>query len=53
MKKVTVVDIQRVKQEKKKIVTMTTSDFRMTRIIDKAGVDIILIGNSVFVGTRG
>jgi 3-methyl-2-oxobutanoate hydroxymethyltransferase len=46
MKKVTVVDIQRMKQEKKKIVTMTAYDFSMARIIDKAGVDIILIGDS-------
>jgi 3-methyl-2-oxobutanoate hydroxymethyltransferase len=46
MKKVTVVDIQRMKQEKKKIVTMTAYDFQMARIIDKAGVDIILIGDS-------
>ena len=35
MKKVTVVDIQRMKQEKKKIVTMTAYDFQMARIIDK------------------
>jgi 3-methyl-2-oxobutanoate hydroxymethyltransferase len=46
MKKVTVVDIQRMKQEKKKIVTMTAYDFQMARIIDKAGVDILLIGDS-------
>ena len=46
MKKITVVDIQRMKQEKKKIVTMTAYDFQMARIIDKAGVDIILIGDS-------
>ena len=46
MKKVTVVDIQRMKQEKQKIVTMTAYDFQMARIIDKAGVDIILIGDS-------
>ena len=46
MKKITVVDIQRMKQEKKKIVTMTAYDFQMARIIDKAGVDILLIGDS-------
>jgi len=46
MKKITGVDIQRMKQEKKKIVTMTAYDFQMSRIIDKAGVDIILIGDS-------
>jgi 3-methyl-2-oxobutanoate hydroxymethyltransferase len=46
MKKVTVVDIQRMKHEKKKIVTMTAYDFSMARIIDKAGVDIILVGDS-------
>ena len=46
MKKITVVDIQRMKQEKKKIVTMTAYDFQMARIIDKVGVDIILIGDS-------
>jgi len=46
MKKITVVDIQHMKQEKKKIVTMTAYDFQMARIIDKAGVDILLIGDS-------
>jgi 3-methyl-2-oxobutanoate hydroxymethyltransferase len=46
MSKVTIVDIQRMKQEKKKIVTMTAYDFQVARIIDKAGVDIILIGDS-------
>src|SRR5919106_3142215 len=46
MNRTTVVDIQRMKQEKRKIVTMTAYDFQMARIIDKAGVDIILIGDS-------
>ncbi len=34
------------KNEKRKIVVMTAYDFQMVRIIDRAGVDMILVGDS-------
>lgn len=46
MKRITVLDLHRMKRDKQKIVTMTADDFQMARIIDKAGVDIVLIGDS-------
>ncbi len=46
MGRVAIPDLQRMKSEKKKIVTMTAYDFQMARIIDRAGVDIILVGDS-------
>ena len=46
MPRVTIPDLQRMKREKQKIVMMTVYDFQMARIIDRAGVDIILVGDS-------
>jgi 3-methyl-2-oxobutanoate hydroxymethyltransferase len=46
MARVTIPDLQRMKREKKKIVIMTAYDFQMARIIDRAGVDMILVGDS-------
>src|SRR5438128_5559439 len=46
MARVTILDLQRMKHEKKKIVVMTAYDFQMARIIDRAGVDMILVGDS-------
>lgn len=46
MSRVTIADLQRMKTEKKKIVVMTAYDYSMARIIDRAGVDVILVGDS-------
>ena len=46
MPRVTIPDLQRMKREKQKIVMMTVYDFQMARIIDRAGVDILLVGDS-------
>ena len=46
MAKVTVPDIQRMRLEKKKIVVMTAYDYSMAAIIDRANVDMILVGDS-------
>ena len=46
MARVTIPDLQRMKRDKQKIVMMTVYDFQMARIIDRAGVDIILVGDS-------
>ena len=46
MSRVSIVDLQRMKAEKKKIVVMTAYDYTVARIIDRAGVDVILVGDS-------
>ncbi|MCC6502087.1 MAG: 3-methyl-2-oxobutanoate hydroxymethyltransferase [Deltaproteobacteria bacterium] len=46
MKKVTVVDIARMKAEGKKIPVLTAYDFATARILDEAGVPILLVGDS-------
>jgi 3-methyl-2-oxobutanoate hydroxymethyltransferase len=46
MATVTINDIQRMKQEKKKIVVMTAYDYSMAAIIDRANVDMLLVGDS-------
>ncbi len=47
MKKITVLDIQRMKQEQKRIVMLTAYDYPFARILDECGVDILLVGDSV------
>jgi 3-methyl-2-oxobutanoate hydroxymethyltransferase len=46
MEQVTIPELQRMKKEKKRIVMMTAYDFQMSRILDRAGVDIMLVGDS-------
>lgn len=45
--KVTVPQILRYKEEHRKIVALTAYDYLMSRVVDAAGVDIILVGDSV------
>lgn len=47
MKKNTILDILRMKQEGRKIKMLTAYDFHTARIMDEAGVDIILVGDSL------
>jgi 3-methyl-2-oxobutanoate hydroxymethyltransferase len=47
MKKITILDIQRFKDEGKKISMLTAYDVQMARILDGCGVDILLVGDSV------
>jgi 3-methyl-2-oxobutanoate hydroxymethyltransferase len=47
MKKVTILDIQRMKDEGKKITMLTAYDYHTSRILDECNVDIILVGDSV------
>jgi len=47
MEKVTVTALQRMKAEKQIITMLTSYDFPMTRILDAAGVDMLLVGDSV------
>ena len=46
MARVSILDLQRMKQEKKKIVMMTAYDFQMARILDRVGLEMILVGDS-------
>jgi 3-methyl-2-oxobutanoate hydroxymethyltransferase len=46
MEQVTIPELQRMKRERQKIVMMTAYDFQMSRILDRAGVDIMLVGDS-------
>jgi 3-methyl-2-oxobutanoate hydroxymethyltransferase len=47
MKKVTILDIQRMKDEGNKITMLTAYDCPTSRIMDECNVDIILVGDSV------
>jgi len=47
MKKVTILDLQKMKNEAVKISMLTAYDFRMAYILDTSGVDILLVGDSV------
>ncbi len=47
MKKNTILDILRMKEEGRKIRMLTAYDFHTARIMDEAGVDIILVGDSL------
>ncbi len=46
MARVTIPDLNRMKSEKKKIVVMTAYDYSMARLIDRAEVEMILVGDS-------
>lgn len=52
-KKITIPDIQKKKAEGKKITFLTAYDYPSGRLIDEAGVDIILIGDSLAMTVLG
>ena len=55
MKKVTILDIMKMKQDGKKIPVLTAYDYPTARILDEAGMPIILVGDSagmVFAGYK-
>lgn len=45
-KKITVLDIQRMKDDGRKITMLTAYDYPFARILDSVGVDILLVGDS-------
>ena len=47
MKPVRVPDLRAMKERGEKIAVLTAYDFTMARILDRAGVDVILVGDSV------
>ena len=46
-KKVTITDLREKKQGGKKITMLTTYDYPMARLVDEAGIDIALVGDSL------
>jgi len=46
-KRVTVLDIQRMKAEGEKIAMLTAYDYPFARLVDEAGIDMVLVGDSV------
>lgn len=51
--KVTILDFRRKKDRGEKITILTAADFPMASIIDKAGVDAVLVGDSLAMVTLG
>jgi 3-methyl-2-oxobutanoate hydroxymethyltransferase len=51
--KVTVPALQRMKQDGRKIVGVVVYDYQMAQIVDRAGVDIVSVGDSVGVNLWG
>ena len=47
MDKITILSLQQMKDEKKKITMLTAYDFPMASLLDQCGVDILLVGDSV------
>jgi len=46
-KKVTISDLQNKKREGKKITMLTAYDYPMARLVDEAGIDSVLVGDSL------
>lgn len=53
MEKMTVLDIQRMKEEGRKIAMITAYDATFARIVDGAGVEIVLVGDSLGMVVQG
>jgi len=49
----TVPDLQRYKREKKKVIVVTAYDALFTRIVEQAGIEAILVGDSLGVVVQG
>ncbi len=53
MPKTTILDLYKKKTEGKKITMLTAYDFPTAQIVDQAGIDIILVGDSVGMVVQG
>jgi 3-methyl-2-oxobutanoate hydroxymethyltransferase len=51
--KVTVAALQQMKQESRKIVAVVVYDYQMAQIVDRAGVDLVSVGDSVGINLWG
>ena len=45
----TVPDLQRYKRDKKKVIVVTAYDALFTRLLEQAGIEVILVGDSLGV----
>ena len=52
-KRKTVLDLQKMKADNQKIVMTTAYDFSMAQLVDRAGVDAVLVGDSVGMVVQG
>ncbi len=50
---VTIAQLQKWKQQKKPIAALTASDYAIAKLLDKAGVDLILVGDSLAMVALG
>ena len=53
MPKITIMDFLKKKAEKKKITMLTAYDYPFAKIVDEAGIDAILVGDSVSMVVQG
>src|SRR3954469_20378831 len=51
--KITIATLQQMKRDRRKIVAAVVYDFPMARIADRAGVDLVSVGDSVGVNVWG
>ena len=52
-KRKTVLDLQKMKADNQKIVMTTAYDFSMAQLVDRAGVDVVLVGDSLGMVVQG
>ncbi|MFN4814392.1 MAG: 3-methyl-2-oxobutanoate hydroxymethyltransferase, partial [Pseudanabaena sp.] len=50
---VTIAQLQKWKQQKKPIAALTASDYAIAKLLDKAGVDMLLVGDSLAMVALG
>ena len=50
---VTIAQLQKFKQQKKPIAALTATDYAIAKLLDKAGVDVILVGDSLAMVALG
>ena len=50
---VTIAQLQKWKQQKKTIAALTATDYAIAKLVDKAGVDLILVGDSLAMVSLG
>ncbi len=53
MSKINVLDLRKKKADNERIVMVTAYDYTMARLVDKAGVDMVLVGDSLGMVVQG